>query len=325
MTLRSVVNNWNEFFFEPQSPTPISLYRMLYGILIIADLLLLRPDWLTWYGRHAFMSMDTMHQVVSGHRVNFFELMPQTDFAINIFFWIFLLLAISLTVGFMTRFSSIAVYMCLLSIHERNGFILNGGDTLLRVTGFFLMFAPAGAAFSIDRLLRIRKGLEGPIVPFQAPWAQRLIQIQISVVYFSTFYWKTLGNTWINGTAVYYALHLQEMHRFPLPVIENLLLLKVLTWGTLLIEFSLAVLVWFKELRYPILITGLCFHLGIEYAMNIPLFEWIMMATFVTFIYPDDLSRLGRWFRGRIWFGRATNRPTREVTTRIVAPDEIVG
>src|ERR1700693_231187 len=119
VTVRSIVHSWTEFFFQPQRPTPIALFRILFGLLNIANLALLRPDWLTWYGPHAFMSMETMNKLSSGPRLNLFALLPQTDFAVNAFFWIFMACAISLTVGFMTRFSSLAVYLCLTSIHER--------------------------------------------------------------------------------------------------------------------------------------------------------------------------------------------------------------
>ena len=64
-----------------------------------------------------------------------------------------------------------------------------------------------------------------------------------------------------------------------------------------MIELGLGTLVWFRELRYPVLLAGLCLHLGIEYAMNIPLFEWISIATYAVFIYPEDLSRAGEWIR----------------------------
>ena len=306
MIWRRLIQGWNAFFFTPESPTPIALYRILYGLLMIVNLLILRPEWLTWYGPRGFMTLETMRKVVGGPRINFFELLPPTDFAANVFFWAFLLLAVFLTAGFMTRFASVAVYTCLLSLHLRNGYIMNGGDGFLRATGFFLMFAPAGAAFSVDRLLRIRAGREGGTLPLHSPWALRLIQIQIAVVYFSTFYWKTLGTTWINGTAIYYVLRLEEDHRFPVPFVHSLLLIKLATWLTLLIEFSMAVLVWSRELRYPVLLAALCLHLGIEYSMNIPLFEWIMIAGLVTFIYPEDLARAWAWVRN--WIDRSLAR-----------------
>jgi hypothetical protein len=300
VSVRGLVRAWNDFFFKPQPVTPVAVFRILYGLLVIVDLILLRPDWLTWYGPRGFLSLETMRLLAPGPRVNVFLFLPQTVLAVTIFFWIFLILAACLTAGFMTRFSTIAVYVCLSSIQDRNPYILHSGDTLLRVTGFFLMFAPAGAALSVDRLLRIWSGRGKADVVLYAPWAQRLIQIQTAVLYFATFYSKTLGDSWKSGTAIYYVLRLDEFQRFPLPLIHNPFLLKALAWGTLFIECSLGVLIWFRELRYPVLLAGICMHLGIEYSMNIPLFEWIAISTYVTFIYPEDLTRSFAWIRNRL-------------------------
>jgi len=314
MTLRSFFNSWNEFFFKPQSPIPVCLFRIFFGVIVLANLLMLRPEWLMWYGPHAFMSLDTMHQLSRNPGMSLLELLPQTAFAMNVFFWVFLLCTVSLTIGFMSRFSAVAVYLCLGSIQLRNWYILNSGDTLMLVSCFFLMFSPLGAAYSVDRWLRVRRGRLEPAMPLCAPWAQRMLQFQTAVVYFATFYWKSMGILWMNGTAVYYALRLEDMHRFPIPPLHSLALIKTLTWMTLVIEFALGVLVWFKELRYPVLLAGLCLHLGIEYAMNIPLFEWMIVATYVNFIYPEDLSRTLTWTRNRLdkLFKRTASLPAAE-------------
>jgi hypothetical protein len=307
MTIRRLFQGWNEFFFKPQSPAPVCLFRIFYGLVVVADLVMLRPEWLMWYGPHAFTSLATTHKFFHGPNMNLIEILPQTDLALTVFFWVFLASAVMLTIGFMSRFTAVAVYLCLGSIQMRNGFILNSGDTLMLVCGFFLMFAPSGAVFSVDRWLRIRRGREDAgSVELCSPWAQRMLQIQTAVVYFATFYWKSMGILWVNGTAVYYALHLEDFHHFPLPPLHNLFVIKSLTWLTLLIEFALAVLVWFKETRYPVLLAGVCLHLGIEYAMNIPLFEWMIVATYVNFIEPEDLTRMGAWFHNQStkWLGR---------------------
>jgi hypothetical protein len=297
---RSFSEWWNDFFFRPQRPTPVALFRILYGLLNIANLLLLRPDWLTWYGPHAYMSMETMRRLSTGARINFFVLLPQTDFAVNAFFWIFMACAVALTLGYLTRFSCVAVFFCLISMHERNLYILNGADIVMRVTGFFLMFAPSGGALSIDRLRRIWTGREGPEVPLYSPWAQRLIQIQVSVIYLSTVGLKLLGKSWRNGTAIYYVVRLNAFRRFPVPFTNNLFLIRFFTWSTLVVEFAIGALVWIGSLRYAILIAATLLHLFIEYSMNLPLFELMMMSTYVTFIYPEDLSRAWSWIAARL-------------------------
>jgi hypothetical protein len=149
----------------------------------------------------------------------------------------------------------------------------------------------------VDRWLRVRRGIEPPGEPAPAaPWAQRLIQIQLAVAYLATVRWKLAGHTWVDGTAVYYATRLHEFARFPVPyVFDHLWTIKLMTWGTLAVELALGTLVWFRRLRYPVLLAGLLLHLGLEYSMNIQLFQWVMISAYVLFIEPRDLRRAMAW------------------------------
>jgi Vitamin K-dependent gamma-carboxylase len=205
---------------------------------------------------------------------------------------VFLGSAASLSAGLLTRLNSVIVFLCLTSIQQRNLYITHGGDTFLRLAGFFLIFAPAGAAFSVDRLIRIRRGKQDQRIHARSPWAQRMIQLQLALLYLATFCWKAQGAPWIDGTALRYVYHLDELQRFPLPAwFLNPILLKFGTWFALALEFSLGVLVWIREFRYYILTAGLLFHLLIEYSLNIPMFEWDVLSAYVLFIEPEDLAR----------------------------------
>jgi hypothetical protein len=298
MTLRSLVDAWNEFFFAPQPPTPISLFRILYGCMVIGTLILLRPDWLAWYGAHPWITLPTIRQLEPGMRLNLFTVIPQSDFWINTLFWVFLGSAVFLTLGFLTRLNTLIVFLCLTSVQQRNLYITHDGDTFLRVAGFFLIFAPAGAALSLDRLIRVWKGKEGADIQPRSPWAQRMIQFELALVYLMSFWWKSMGAAWVNGSALYYVIHLDEIRRFPIPQwIQQPIILKLGSWLTLALEFSLGVLIWFKELRYPLLLLGLMFHLCLEYALNIPMFQWDILSAYVLFVDPADLTRAWHWMR----------------------------
>ncbi|MES2219493.1 MAG: HTTM domain-containing protein [Acidobacteriota bacterium] len=286
---------WERFFFSPQDPTPMAIFRILYGICVTMTLVLLHSEWLDWFGVHSWVTLQTMRTVEPGLRLNLFTVMPQSDAWITAFFWVSLGFAVLLTVGLWTRLSSIAVFMCLASIQQRNLYILHGGDVFLRVTGFFLMFAPAGAALSIDRLIRVHRRLEGVEIEPRAPWAQRMIQFELALLYFASFLWKIKGAPWLNGTALFYVFHIHDIQRFPLPVwMQQPWILKLATWYTLALEFSLGVLIWFRPFRYPLLLLGLLFHLCIEYSLNIPMFEWDVLTAYVLFIDPADVKRMGR-------------------------------
>jgi uncharacterized membrane protein YphA (DoxX/SURF4 family) len=301
MSLRSLARAWNRFFFEPQSPTPVAMFRIFYGLLVIADLILLAPDWQTWFGPRGLVTPEGMRVLEPGPRLNIFTVLPPTVFWTDAVFWLMLIAAIMLTVGFRTRASSIVLWVLLASMHQRNLLITNAGDTMLRVTGFFLMFAPAGAAFSVDRWLRRKKGREGDEIPLSSPWAQRMIQLEVSLLYIMTFWTKSMGPEWVDGTALHYVQHLDQFRRFPVPpMFLDPLVVSVETWGTLAIEFALGVLIWFKELRYRVLLAGVLLHLSLEYAMNVPLFQWIMLSTFITFVEPADLACALGWLRARV-------------------------
>lgn len=306
LTPRSLSEAWNRFFFAKQSPVPIALFRIAYGLLIIATLVLLRPDWLAWFGPHSWISLQTMQTVEPGIRINLFTVIPQTDGWINAFFWLFVGTAILLTIGLFTRVNSVIVFLCLTSIHQRNLYITHGGDTFLRLAGFFLMFAPAGAALSFDRLLRIwRRKTKGgteqyaPIEP-QRPWAQRMIQIQLSLLYFGAFCHKIKSPAWLNGTALYYIYHLDSLRRFPVPAwLLSATTLKWAGWSAIALEFALGVLIWVKDLRYIVLALGLLLHLWLEYSLNIALFQWDVLSAYILFVDPADASRAWNWIKLR--------------------------
>src|SRR5262249_28830155 len=141
---------------------------------------------------------------------NIFAILPQTEGWTNAVFWIFVVVALCLCVGLYTRASSIVFFVLLASLHQRNLYIANSGDTLLRASAFFLMFAPAGAALSLDRWRNIRQGKETAAIRPQAPWAQRMIQIQLALLYLITVWNKTQGPAWIDGTALYYVYNLDQ-------------------------------------------------------------------------------------------------------------------
>jgi hypothetical protein len=292
MTLRKLREAWDHFFFAPQSPLPIALFRILFGLCVSTKVILLHADWLDWYGVHSWVTLPTMRIVEPGMRLNLFTVMPQDDRWIAAFFWVCLACALLLTAGLWTRVTSVAMFLCLNSIDQRNLLILHGGDTFLRVAAFFLMFAPAGAVLSVDRMVQIRRGKRNPELEPRAPWAQRMIQFELALMYLTSFWWKMKGHAWLNGTALSYVIHLHSIARFPVPSwLESAAILRAGSWFALALEFSLGVLIWFRRFRYPLLLLGLLFHLSIEYAFNLPMFSWDVLSAYVLFIDPEDLEQ----------------------------------
>jgi len=227
---------------------------------------------------------------------------------IEALFWVSLATAILLTVGFLTRLNTFLVFLCLTSIQQRNLYITHGGDTFLRLAGFFLIFAPAGAAFSLDRLIRMWRQTEPANIRPRSPWAQRMIQLQLALLYFVSFLLKIKGAPWLQGSALFCVYHLNELRRFPVPSwFFHPVVLKLGNWSALVLEFSLGVLIWVKEFSYFLLALGVLFHLWLEYSLNIPLFQWDVLSAYILFVDPADIARAGNWIKHR--FGRAPDKP----------------
>jgi Vitamin K-dependent gamma-carboxylase len=70
------------------------------------------------------------------------------------------------------------------------------------------------------------------------------------------------------------------------------MVLKLGAWFALALDFSLGVLIWVKELRYPLLALGVLFHLCLEYSLNIPMFQWDILSAYILFIDAGDISRV---------------------------------
>jgi predicted DCC family thiol-disulfide oxidoreductase YuxK len=292
VSIHDIRKAWNGFFFAPVSPGPMAIYRIALGAVALCNYLLLEPDLIMWFGQKGALTPATAKLVSGGLGYSLFALLPATDGAVWFLFIVGCLASFTLMIGLFTRISAIVLYLTLISFSHRDPVVLNSGDSFLRIASFFTIFSQAGAAYSIDRLIRIARGKEHGPPQFVAPWAQRLIEVQVCYVYLYTFIWKAMGPMWLNGIALYYTSRLSEFWRFPLPyVFEHLWTIKLATWGTLALEFSLGVLVWIKELRYWVLLGGVVLHLGIDYTMNIPLFAPIMMSSYITFIDGPDMDK----------------------------------
>jgi hypothetical protein len=294
---------WNRFWFAEQPTTPIALFRVLFGLLLLQVLLTeLLPHFSAFYGVSAIV--DTSNVVTywwhNQPRFDLFLLVPQSDTARLTLFFIFIAFGIALTLGLFTRLSAIMTYFGLLTLFQHCPFNRDGGDAFMLVCSFILCFSHCGGAYSLDCLLAARRNPGAQLGRHQLfkPWAQRLLQIQVAIVYWHSLINKAAGETWQKGTAIYMSTHMVDFVRMPIPPqLDTVWMSQVLSCFTLITEFSLFTLIWFKPFRYWVLLLGLILHSGIEYTLNLPGFETIMMASYANFIEADDLDRVVDWLK----------------------------
>lgn len=287
----------DRWLFGFGSPVTLGLFRMVFCAIVLITLALGLPNFTEFYTEEGLFTAD-MAQRMRGDWIRFsimeWSLAPAWGLAVYLFT---MLLAFLGMIGLWTRPVMIALAVLVVSVQYRNLMILHSGDTLMRILLIFLALAPCGAAVSLDRVLDLWKGKRPPEPAAVSLWPQRLIQLQIALVYFTTVWHKWPGATWRDGTAVWYPLNLREFERFPLPAwAESGIIIPVGTYGTLLVELALATLVWYKPWRNYVLLAGVGMHLFIEYRLNIPMFSAIIVAAYICFYDGEEVSRGAKRF-----------------------------
>ena len=304
--LRSLDHWW----FGYGSPTSLGLYRILLGTIAFLNFLMISGDWGIWYGENGFvpawLGQVSLGKTVAtgfGFDLNRIGLVSGvTDPRLAVAFFVLTIVAAATTaLGLWTRVSTFVLAIGMVSLHHRDTLILHGGDTVMRIMAIYLAVAPCGRACSLDRLFRLRRGEEeGPVEV--ALYGQRLVEFNVALIYFTTVWSKTFGPTWLNGTATWYTSHLREFYRFPVPgFLSAMPFVRLSTYGTIVAEFSMATLVFFRPLRKYVLMLGITLHAFIEYAMNIPLFSFLMISSYVCFFDGEEVAaycrRLGERLR----------------------------
>jgi hypothetical protein len=288
---RGFADAWNALFFAERDPRLASVIRIGYGVLLLINLAVWAPDLQLWFSDAGLLPLDAARAIVDEDAPTVLGWFHGEGW-LQLCFGALVANAVLLTLGWHTRIQAIAVLIWLTSFHDRNIAIVDGEDTLFRLFAFYLALSPAGWAFSLDARRRKRRG--DPAEPPPIPWALRLFQIQISVVYLSSAIEKSLGTDWTAGTALYYVARLDDSFgKLPVPgfLFETLWITKLMTWSVLVLEWGLPVFLWLKKTRRIALIVAIVFHLCIEYSMNLFLFHWLMILGLLSFAEYDEL----RW------------------------------
>jgi uncharacterized membrane protein YphA (DoxX/SURF4 family) len=281
---------WREFFFTPEPAVTVAVFRIVFGVILVVHGLLLWPHASLWYGPMGFLPYKQYCQIYGRSRFTVFQLLPDSDLTANMVLAVFIAAAASLSLGILTPVSACVTFVLLVSIHNRNPAVLHGGDDVLRVMAFLLIFASAGAELSVDRY-----AASGQLFVEEdaSPWVLRLMQLQVSIIYLRAGLAKLGGASWLDGTAAYCPTQVQAYRRFPLPgVLIGRPWIRLATWGTILVEIGLGTAIWVKEFRFAVLLCGFTFHMVLEYLLNLQLFGWTMICCLLLFVSPTNLMSL---------------------------------
>ncbi len=187
--------------------------------------------------------------------------------------------AVMLIVGYKTRLATIASWILLVSIHNRNPMVLNAGDVTFRLLLFWAMFLPWGEYFSIDSKI-LNKEFKRKRFFSVASFA---FIAQLALIYWFSLVYKS-GDQWVTEfTSLYYALSLDlfttrlgyVLYRF-----EGLM--KFLTFAVLKVELIAPFLFFIPYFAGAVRTVGafviIGMHIGFALFMELGIFPFVHIA-----------------------------------------------
>ena len=200
----------NPFYVDLRS---LALIRILLGFLLLSDLIIRGGDFFIWttddgvMPRHWLIDWNSPWRwslyFISGHWTWSALLFSASAFS-----------ALMVIVGFKTRFFSVLSLVLLISLQNRTPLLMQGGDSLLSAVLFWACFLPMGARYSLESVKNsldpIKDHCKG-LVNNHLSISSGAILIQAMSVYFFSAFLKTGAEWQLDGSAIYFALHLDDM------------------------------------------------------------------------------------------------------------------
>jgi hypothetical protein len=252
---------WRRIWFQRIDPRPAALTRIALGITVLwtfLDLCFLQGEWLftdqgmllteqarknyggklrtLWDPEEGFESWKSVLDVLTD-RWTVLHIRSDPPFVYAMFGLLFAS-CFAMIIGWRTRITTVLTWLMVLQIYGYMPMYYAGGDTVLRTMMFCGMFVDWGKAYSVDAWRARRKAILGgakqlPGLAKIPAWPQRFFMLQLACIYCATGLLKS-GETWADGSALYYALNLDHFYRVPMHLLaawlHKLYISRVMTW-----------------------------------------------------------------------------------------------
>ena len=288
--VRQGINGWNRFWFEPADPTTLGLIRLLAGCMILYTHLIWSLQLEAFFGSTGMISEEVVAtNRASGFAWSFLNSVqsPASLWTIHIASLVVLFL---FAIGCWTRITSIFAFLIVVNYVNRVPIALFGLDQINGLLALYLMIGPSGEAFSVDRWSqRGRAGRGGAMATpsVSANIATRLIQIHMCIIYLFAGCGKLFGESWWNGTALWFAFGNYEYQSVDMTWLAKWpILINAMTHVTIAWEISYVALIWPHWTRPFVLAMAIPLHLGIAIVLGMITFGSVMLIANLAFVSP---------------------------------------
>lgn len=285
--------------------------RILFGIAILSFLVSSAPD------RHYLWGAGSRWvdpAVELRGWPEFLRLVFPKDnpVAFDISYAVMSLLAVLFLLGFATRIVTPLLLLFWVALSTNSVFLVNGGDTVMRIALLFCVLADLSRHWSLDEWWRRRRGIPSiypsAIVRRIPIWVRAaahntavvLCGYQVVLIYVNAGIFKLMGKEWLDGSALYYALNLDVFRVFP--VLSDLAwkftpFVVIGSWISIWAQLLFPLLLLWKPTRYAALVVIMGMHIGIGLFLGLWPFSLAMIALDLVFIRDSSWERAFAWAR----------------------------
>lgn len=270
-----------DFFLKPASAVPIAALRIALGLTMLLQVWIMRSVVFDLFSASSGYIQGELAQTLNDRRLP--QIAGLTAFlspygfneSFCIFFVCFAYVAslILLTVGWQTRFAAIVAWFTHWMLMNTANSTTYGVDQFAHVFLFYMIWIPAGSAWSIDARTDSRPNPKTSA----ARLGLRLLQLHLCLAYLVSGIDKAQGIQWWNGELMWRALQLPVYRQFDMNWLANYPVLSMVTgWSSLLLELGYCIFIWPRKTR-RLWIAGIVgLHIGIMIFLGLHLFGLIM-------------------------------------------------
>ncbi|MFI8577813.1 DCC1-like thiol-disulfide oxidoreductase family protein [Rossellomorea aquimaris] len=218
------------------------------------------------------------------------------------------LIALLYTLGILGRITSIVNYIFTFSLIQHSHFLSDGGDNLMYLFLFYLLFANTTAYYSVDshwfkKSREKRKGTElYKVEMIFHNFAILACIIQVCILYMVSGLYQVMGDMWNSGTAVYYVLQVDAFSNplFKELIINNDYLIVLSTYSAILVKLAFPFLLLNRKTKYIGVLFMVLFHIGIGVVMGLVTFSLIMIMADLVMITDEEYGKLANYYKKKI-------------------------
>lgn len=246
--------------------------RIGIGCVILSDLIIRACDLTVHYTHEGILPVSLLLEFdIKPLRWSFHYLHDSFLYEAFLFF-LHGLITLFLITGYRTRLFTILSWIFLASLQNRNPYIQQGGDDLLRLILFWGMFLPWGKHYSFDS-----KNTNTLVTNYFSAASIGYLILIVSVYLFSAIQ-KTSPEWRTEGTAIYYALSLDQLKvglgdwLYQFPTLMKVLTFLVFYYFELLVPILLILPFKNQKVRALCVFSIILLHVGISTTLYVGLF-----------------------------------------------------